>query len=416
MKNLDSIISSTGVEPRPYQRTVVGKVAQMFGGRFRNGADELEIAARSVMIESPTGSGKTVMGHLTAKVLQAENDGNLTIGWVAMRRNLLSQAAAENQKLGINVKNIHYVSMFDKEPLELMEARAAGRKILMVVDEAQHDAATSMAHLHNLIEPDWILGLTATPFRTDRVKLCFDKVVKDAGIHQLIQDGYLSQFHHYSIPQWNPETVADFYAAEPNRWGKSIFYFVNLAQCNEVYERLRNNEAAILAKLRKDRPDLAATRLVELVTGGNHRACEESLARFRAGETVCLVNCMVLTEGFDDPTLETAFVRDSGKGCTMQMAGRAFRIHPEWKTNKDESFRFKNVVQSKNTRWPILKTAMAAQQYLWQSDEWRSLTVNPNLKEINNRARMAIAQTIVEIPEWLLKQQKNSRPRPWDSL
>jgi hypothetical protein len=51
---------------------------------------------------------------------------------------------------------------------------------LLVVDEAEHDAASSMAHLHNVIHTKWILGLTATPFRTDQVKLCFVKVVKPA--------------------------------------------------------------------------------------------------------------------------------------------------------------------------------------------------------------------------------------------
>jgi superfamily II DNA or RNA helicase len=73
--------------------------------------------------------------------------------------------------------------------------------------------------LHNIIMPDFVLGMTATPFRTDSMKLCFSKVIKDAGIHQLIQDGYLSRYHHYTIPNWNPNTVAEFYAADPTRWG-----------------------------------------------------------------------------------------------------------------------------------------------------------------------------------------------------
>jgi superfamily II DNA or RNA helicase len=413
MKRIDSIIAKTGVEPRPYQKTITVKSTDMFGGRYINGAGHQEDAARSVMIESPTGSGKTVMGHLIARTMQEEVK-NLTIGWVAMRRNLLSQAAAENAKLGIGVRDIFYTSMFDKEPLELIEARNAGQKILMIVDEAQHDAASSMAHLHNLIEPDWILGLTATPFRTDKVKLCFDKVVKDAGIHQLIQDGYLSQFHHYSMPKWDAKTVLEFYRADPAKWGKSIFYFLSLEQCDELYGLLRKHEDEIMGKLREQRPDLPLTHLTEIVRGGQHKVTEDQLNRFRAGEIACLVNCMVLTEGFDDPTLETAWVRDSGKGPTMQMAGRAFRQHPEWKEDGNEQFQFKKIVQSRRTRWPILKTAMAAEQYLWQSNEWRSLTINPNLREINNKARLAIAQTEVSMPDFVLKNSSR-RPRPWDA-
>lgn len=77
----------------------------------------------------------------------------------------------------------------------------------------------------------------------------------------------------------------------------------------------------------------------------------------------------------------------------MQMAGRAFRKHP--------TLAYKQVVQSKMTHWPMLRTAMPEQQYLWQSDEWRTLKVNPRLNEINNNARLVIALTTVELPKWL---------------
>ena len=161
-------IPQTGVEPRDYQSRVVKKTVEMLKGQYENGVGIVEPAARSVLIESPTGSGKTVMGHLVAKTLQ-QSDPDLVVGWVAMRRNLLSQASKENQSLGIRVQNIFYVSMFEKEPAGLVQARKEGKKILLICDEAQHDAASSMTHLHNLIKPDYIVGLTATPFRTDSI-------------------------------------------------------------------------------------------------------------------------------------------------------------------------------------------------------------------------------------------------------
>lgn len=398
-------IDESKVEPRPYQRKITHKTTDMFMGRYLNIHGQPEPNARSVMIESPTGSGKTVMGHLVAKVLQREIP-DLMIGWVAMRRNLLSQAAAENRALGINVQNIQYLSMFDKDPNELIKARGEGRPILMVVDEAQHDAASSMAHLHNIIEPQMILGLTATPFRTDRVKLCFDKVVKDAGIHQLIQDGFLSRYEHYSVPNWNPDTVADHYCNEPERWGKSVVFFHQWDDCLKFARILKEREPMIREKLTTLRPDMPLGRsLVEVVRGGGSKrdydARDELLDDFRNGEIGVLVNCMVLTEGFDAPSLETAFVRDSVKGPTMQMAGRAFRLHPEWKENGDERFSHKKIVQSRQTKWPILKTAMADRQYLWQEDDWRSLTLNPHLEDINHKARMAIAQTEINLPKFL---------------
>jgi len=387
MKRIDTIIEGTLVEPRPYQRRIVKKALDMFMGEYVNGADEREDAVDSVMIESPTGSGKTIMALVMAKVLQSKYP-DLVVGWVAMRRNLLRQVQAENEAKQINLENFYPTSMFEARPPELLKARQEGKKILLIIDEAQHDAANSCSHLHNIIQPDFVLGMTATPFRTDSMKLCFSKVIKDAGIHQLIQDGYLSQYHHYTIPDWRPETVANFYANDPDRWGKSIFYFLTTDACNELHQRFG-----------------ALGVSSDVVTGAtSHGFRDEQIARFRAGEVQCLVNCMVLTEGFDDPSLATAWVRDSGKGPTMQMAGRAFRKYPE--------IAFKQVVQSQFTRWPMIRTAMPQEQYLWQSDEWRTLKVNPKLNEINNNARLAIAMTEVELPKWLVdKKTKKGRPR-----
>lgn len=380
---VDSVISACKVEPRPYQRRIVTKVSDMFGGRFVGATGETEVASKSVMIESPTGSGKTVMGMLSCKVLQHEIK-DLVVGWVAMRRNLLAQAARENTEKGINVSNIHFVSMFDKYPDALVAAREEGKKILLVVDEAQHDAASSMAHLHNIVNPDFVLGMTATPFRTDRMKLCFDKVIKDAGIHTLIQEGYLSRFDHYTIPKWDPETVAKHYLSEPDRWGKSIFYFKNVEQCFAL-----------------KRLFAAAGVDSEVVTGDSD--CEAQLELFRAGTIKCLINCMKLTEGFDEPSLQTAWVRDSGKGCTMQMGGRAFRKHPD--------LPFKNIVQSTNTRWPFIRTAMPRFQYLWQNESWLSLAVNPKINSISQNACRAIAATEVSIPKYLLDRQTKRAQR-----
>jgi superfamily II DNA or RNA helicase len=379
---VDQIIAGTNVQPRPYQRRIVGKVLDMYGGNHINKDGHQENAAKSIIIVSPTGSGKTVMGLLAAKGWQAMNP-DIHVAWIAMRRNLLKQAESENISKGINVQNIHFVSMFDSEPESLIQAKRDGKQILLVIDEAQHDAASSMTHLHTIIDPSWILGLTATPFRTDKVKLVFDKVIQDAGIHALIQDGFLSRYDHYTIPDWHPETVAKHYSIEPDRWGKSIFYFKNLTLCMQMQTELAKYG-----------------HFAEVVTGDSD--WEDQLDRFRDGEVKLLINCMKLTEGFDEPSLHTAWVRDSGKGCTMQMGGRAFRLY--------NSLPVKNVVQSKNTRWPFIKTAMPELQYLWQEDSWVSLKVNPFTNVINDNARMAIAQSTTKMPAFITQRQRKVRP------
>ena len=209
--DLDTLISGMDVQPRPYQQRIVGKAVDLF----------INKQLRSILIDSPTGSGKTIMGLLIARALQDRL--GVRVGWVAMRRFLLAQARGENEQRRIGVR-AEFLSMFDRDPPTNLD--------LLVVDEAQHDAAQSMAYLHQRIRPRFILGLSATPFRADRVKLCFDSVLKDAGIQSLIQDGYLSPYHHYTIPRHAPDSVVEFYLRDRPRWGKSILYFHTLQQCH----------------------------------------------------------------------------------------------------------------------------------------------------------------------------------------
>jgi superfamily II DNA or RNA helicase len=346
-------MSAVELQTRPYQQRIITRAVDLFA----------EQGMRSLLIDSPTGSGKTVMGLLIAKQMQ-ERLG-VRVGWVAMRRNLLSQAEAENAAKGINVRAA-YISMFDKEPPTDLD--------LLVVDEAQHDAASSMAALHARVKPRFILGLSATPFRADRVKLCFDSVIKDAGIQTLIQDGYLSPYDHYTIPRHTPREVVDHYARDRKRWGKSIAYFHTLDQCAQAAKLFRARGVS-----------------VDVVTGSSDR--DVQLRDFRAGKTLVLLNCMVLSEGFDCPELQTVFCRPSCKGVTVQMAGRVLRKHPDYPV--------KQIVQCMKTAWPFQRTAASASEYVWQDNAWRSLKANPKINEINGNTLRLLARVQVEMPAFL---------------
>jgi len=355
---LNSFIHQTHVEPRDYQRRIVLRTWK----EFANGA-------RSVLIHSPTGSGKTVMGLLAARGLQQAH--GLRIGWVAMRRNLLAQARRENEGKCLGVA-LTTLSMFERNPETELD--------VLIVDEAQHDCCNSMMAIHGLIKPRFILGLSATPFRADRLKLCFDKVIRDAGIHQLIQDGYLSKYHHYTLPSFRPEEVANAYLRDQDRWGKSVMYFHTIDQCRRADKQLRS-----------------AGVKVEVVTGSSDR--ERQLEAFANGDIRVLINAQVLVEGMDEPSIQTVFVRPSGCSSTIQMAGRVFRKHSDYS--------FKQVVQCQDTRWPMTRTATAAAQYVASDGQWRSLVAHEGLVSISQRTVHALANIEVNLPAFLGKPKRS---------
>ena len=360
-----------GFEPRPYQARIVRRAVDLFAGHATNRRGEPEPVVNSVLIESPTGSGKTVMGLAIAAHLQRRH--GMRVGWAAMRRNLLAQAVAENARgFGVDLKPI---SMFDKRPPQVD---------LLVIDEAQHDGALSMANLHSFIKPQKILGLSATPFRSDRFKLCFERSIHDAGIHELIAGGYLSPYHHYTIPRYTPADVAAAYANDRQRWGQSLIFFHTLSDCRACVRELEQRGVP-----------------AELVTGQSDR--ERQIADFAAGRVPVMVNMLILSEGFDCPRLRTVFCRPSGRLCTTQMAGRALRLHP--------TERVKNVVQCAATRHPFPRTAPPTEQYLWTDEGWRSLAVNDQIERMTQRMQSIVAASRTELPALLTKRPIAERRR-----
>jgi superfamily II DNA or RNA helicase len=349
-----SLVQKTALETRDYQQRIVEKVIALYRGTHKDSRGNIQSSVQSVLVESPTGSGKTVMGMLIAAKMQEFSAKR--IGWVAMRRNLLTQAARENERLNFGL-DVQYISMFDSNPPEVD---------FLIVDEAQHDAATSMATLHAKMKPKYVLGLSATPFRSDRAKLCFQEVVRDIGIQQLIQFGYLSRYRHFTMPSYRPFDVANFYARDQERWGKSLIFFHRLEQCLECQKQLWEQGVR-----------------VEVVTASSDR--ERQIEDFETGRIDVLLSMAILTEGFDCPSLQTVFCRPSSKGPTLQMCGRVFRIHPEKK--------MKQIVQCAETRHPMTGTAEALEQYVWLEGAWKSLAKNSQIDAICQRMReMVIAR------------------------
>lgn len=325
-------------EQRPYQQKIISKADK-----------HLKDGYKSILVVSPPGSGKTVMGWtITKNALNQSGEifgcdpSDVGIAWMAMRRNLLAQAAEENNVM-VGCPNTHFISMFEDDFTDhpIMKYK----KRILVCDETHHIACDSATSVVNALNPDFILGLSATPYRTDKVKLCFETTLQDAGFHCLIQDGYLSKFDQWIIDSWNPEVVADTYLREIDKWKKSIMYFLTFEECMKCFNILQ----------------VAGVRC-EIVTGSTDRF--RQIDELASGKLQLLINMHVLTEGVDIPDLNTVFVRDSdNKGPTIQMAGRCLRKHP--------SKQAANIVQSVDTRFPFTKVASARHQYLMQDGEWR---------------------------------------------
>lgn len=331
-------------ETRPYQQEAVAACLAGF----------MEKRCASVMLESPVGSGKTYMALETIHLLQELLGRRLRVDWVAPRRHLLRQVMEANMDL--HRDTIRPVSLFEKTPPEAD---------LVVLDEAHHEATQSCVLLYEKMKADFVLGLSATPLRTDRMKLSFQETVTTCSIDRLIREGYLSPFHSYMLPHYGPQIVGECYLNSPERWGKSLAFFHTVMECRQFQE--------VLAK---------AGVPCEVVTAESDK--DRQLEEFVAGKVRVIANVSMLTEGFDQPDVQTIFARDASRLPTMQMCGRGLR--------KAEGKGFCNVVQSAKTSYLFEKVTPAQRRFKLMNGQWMALQDGTEAIEKMIKASLALLE------------------------
>ena len=181
---------------RDYQIEICEKV---------NGAFEVH---RSVMMQMPTGTGKTVvLASLVKQYLNRDADCSVLI--VAHRIELIEQTGTFLNHFGIDYGMI----AGGKRPAVLKRVMVASVQTLsknldivlspslVVIDEAHH----ALAKTYQMLWAAWpeakFLGLTATPYRMsgDGFTDLFEVLVDSWSIKQFIADGWLSPYDYYSI-------------------------------------------------------------------------------------------------------------------------------------------------------------------------------------------------------------------------
>ena len=273
---------------------------------------------RNVMIQMPTGTGKTHL--LTAIVREFLHRSDTQVWIVAHRRELVEQIEETVAKYGIKkeaeavkVMSIQWLSRnwkdIDREPG------------LIVIDEAHHALAETYRELWVRYPEARKLGMTATPCRLNRKGFTelFDALITSWSISEFIGKGWLSVFDYVSIRANSVEqrlidtlrkrgADGDYQVKEMNellnrRSGigrlyesiekyasgkKGIVYAISIAHARQIatYYSVRGVMAvAIDSKT----PALERKRLVE---------------GFRQGKIKVLVNVDIFSEGFDCPDVE----------------------------------------------------------------------------------------------------------------
>ena len=169
---------------------------------------------RSVMVQMPTGTGKTVlMGEVIRRkmteVRRKKSDGILI---VAHRRELLDQIRGTVKYFGIDMEKEHLVVESIQKLSRLMsDGRSKMEEVpfspsLVIIDEAHHALAKTYRGLWERWPEAKVLGLTATPCRLSGEAFTdlFDVLLQSWSIQRFIDKGWLSDFEYVSAAPDNP--------------------------------------------------------------------------------------------------------------------------------------------------------------------------------------------------------------------
>ncbi|MBO7047273.1 MAG: DEAD/DEAH box helicase family protein, partial [Prevotella sp.] len=155
---------------------------------------------RGVMVQMPTGTGKTV---LMAEVIRQFTEDGGTVLVVAHRRELIEQIRQTIRSFDIDNGKVRVESIQKLYKADYKsDITTPG---LVIVDEAHHALAKTYSTLWERWPQAKFLGLTATPCRLNGAAFTdlFEVLLQSWDIQEFIDKGWLSDFEYVSAAPEN---------------------------------------------------------------------------------------------------------------------------------------------------------------------------------------------------------------------
>lgn len=300
---------------------------------------------RAVIIQSPTGSGKTALA--VRMLAGARAKGNRCL-FLVHRKELMAQTSAALWDQHIEHGLIAAGRSMSRLPIQVGTIQSVANRLdripppdIIVPDECHRSVSPTFRKVIDAFPRAKVVGLTATPERTDGHGLghLYDEIIEGPSMRWLIDHGYLCDYRLLG-PKTSVDTsglhsrAGDYVASEVQAAvdkPRIIGDAVTMYRTHAMGRRCMAFCAGIKHSLHVCEQYRAAGIQAEHIDGmSTDRERSGALGRFRRGETLVLCSVQLAIEGLDIPAVEVVQQLRPTQSLIvyMQSIGRGLRPSP----------------------------------------------------------------------------------------
>lgn len=331
-------------EPLEYKSKLTPRQAQ------KEALKELEKTVEEdynkAMVVMATGLGKTYLAAFFAQNYSR-------VLFIAHREEILHQAKASFERVLEKDSGLYY-SVEKNTDAEMLFASIFTLSIqehllkfeknafdLIVIDEFHHAAAKSYQHVIDYFEPDFLLGLTATPERTDGqdvFAICDGNVAYDISFIEAIQHGWLAPFTYYGVKDEIDYSKIRWLGSRYDQ-NQLLVEQLNEKRAKQIFTKwLEHKQTRTLgfcssiqqAEFLESYYIKKGIKAISLTSQTKTISREDAIKALASGQIEIIFTVDLFNEGVDIPSVDTLLFARPTESLVLftQQIGRGLRMYP----------------------------------------------------------------------------------------
>ncbi|CUQ99457.1 putative helicase [Lactobacillus phage EV3] len=304
----------------PHQQDLVNQARN----KFKQGK-------KSVLIQSPAGSGKSVM------IAEIVRNAKGHVLFMVHRQELVDQIKETLINDDIDMKKVSVMTVgkvknrLDKLP----------KPSLIITDESHHSLAKTYLKIYEFYKDVPRIGFTATPWRMnkkDGLDIVYEDMVEGKSVQWLIDNHYLAPYKYFSVDLTNKNKLKASGAGDYTKQSmEDAFEYDSFGDVVSTYQKVAAGTQAILYAPSVEYSKIFAEEFEEAGITAVHADAKtpkhernQIMSDFKSGKIKILCNVDLISEGFNVPDCETVIMCRPTKSLVIyiQQSMRSMRYKP----------------------------------------------------------------------------------------